>query len=105
MDNKKRKQIDRAHETINYDERLRHMLNDAFVIGSNAMWQARQLVEKYQKKDVAGWMHIAERAIGEIIRLSPMLEPDYEQQPIEQTIGWKHDPELEKELSELIPNA
>ncbi len=48
------------------------MLQDAYAIGVSAMAEARALTDDKIKEGVAGWMHIAEKAIGEIVRLTPM---------------------------------
>ena len=72
QENDTKKNFNRAQDQEFYDGKLWSMLNDAYCIGAEAMTNARNLVESGQSKGVLGWTAIAERAIGEIIRLSPM---------------------------------
>jgi hypothetical protein len=69
-----KKKNNRARESN--DDRLRQMLEDAYVIGSNAMGQARELTEAGQFKGISQWMFVAEKAIGEIVRLGTLTNGD-----------------------------
>ena len=61
-----------AREDFDYKSKSRQMLRDAYCIAASAMGEARKLTDKQKKSGVAGWMHIAEKAIGEIVRLTPL---------------------------------
>ncbi|MCP4604510.1 MAG: hypothetical protein GY847_28980 [Proteobacteria bacterium] len=69
---KKKKTKQRARKEIDYKAKSQEMLRDAYIIASSALMEARELTDAREKKGVGGWMHVAEKAIGEIIRLTPM---------------------------------
>jgi hypothetical protein len=66
---------DGARAEFDYDVKLRQILHDAYLIAAASMQEARKLAHDQRKcKGVSSWMHNAEKAIGEIIRLSPLCE-------------------------------
>jgi hypothetical protein len=96
---------DRAQDVIDYDGKLWSMLDDAYCIGASAMSEARRLTDDKKSKGVLGWMHIAEKAIGEIVRLSPLIKPSDKSDSRGKTVGWDFDPEKEAEFLKTIADA
>lgn len=59
-----------ARDPRSYGPENLAMLGDAYAIAAAGLIEARTLTDSGERKGVAGWMHCAEKAIGEIIRLS-----------------------------------
>jgi hypothetical protein len=91
---------------IDFKAKSRGMLEDAYAIAASSFTQARALTDKKEKHGVAGWMHIAEKAMGEIVRLTPMCGVlESETAATGQTVGYHHDPEKEKNMLAFVPDA
>lgn len=61
-----------ARDPVDYKAESKKMLADAYAIAASGFSEARTLTDNHERKGVAGWLHIAEQALNEIIRLTPM---------------------------------
>jgi hypothetical protein len=64
---------DKDRARVDYDGRLRKILDDAVVVAEIAYSDARNAMESGKRKGVLNLQDIGQRAIGEIVRLRDLI--------------------------------
>ena len=85
---------------FNFKAKSIKLLQTAYYIAEASLTEAHKLTSKGEKAGVGGWMHVAEKAIGEIVRLRPLCGNLDNQASVdikEEILGWKMPPKVDDE--------